>query len=83
MIEEGVHKKASLEDIWAKAHAHVEANLNPIYKKDRDKRRQEKLDSLMEIIDNFAELRHTCGHWTYNLKCNAAREAVIAALKGN
>lgn len=40
-------------------------------------------ENLLEIIDNFAETRHTCGHWTYNLKSNEARQKVIAALKGN
>ena len=74
--------KASLEDIWTKASAHVEANLIPAYKKIRDEKRKEKLDSLLELIDNFAETRHTCGHWTYNLKSNEARQKVIAALKG-
>lgn len=40
-------------------------------------------ENLLEIIDNFAETRHTCGHWTYNLKSNESRQKVIAALKGN
>lgn len=75
-------KKASLEDIWRKAAAHVEANLNPVYKKMRDEKRKEKLDSLLDLIDNFAETRHTCGHWTYNLKSSEARQKVITALKG-
>lgn len=75
-------KKASLEDIWAQAAAHVESNLNPIYKKNRDKKRKEKLDNLLELIDNFAETRHICGHWTYNLKSSEARQKVIVALKG-
>ena len=44
---------------------------------------QNNLESLLELIDNFAETRHTCGHWTYNLKSNEARQKVIAALKGN
>ena len=39
-------------------------------------------DNLMGLVDNFAEARHTCGHWTYNLKSNEARQKVIAALKG-
>ncbi len=75
-------KKASLEDIWVQAAAHVETNLNPVYKKIRDEKRKEKLDNLLELIDNFAETRHTCGHWTYNLKSNESRQKVIAALKG-
>ena len=44
---------------------------------------QNNLENLLELIDNFAETRHTCGHWTYNLKSNEARQKVIAALKGN
>ena len=75
-------KKASLEGIWAKAALHVEANLNPVYKRLRDERKQKHLDDLMNLIDNFAEVRHTCGLWTYNVKCNEARQKVIAALKG-
>jgi hypothetical protein len=75
-------KKASMEDIWNQAARHVESGLNPVYKKIRDEKRNEKLDSLMELIDNFAETRHTCGHWTYSVKCNEARQKVIAALKG-
>lgn len=43
---------------------------------------QNNLESLLELIDNFAETRHTCGHWTYNLKSNEVRQKVIAALKG-
>ena len=39
-------------------------------------------ENLLKLIDNFAETRHTCGHWTYNLKSNEARRKVIAALKG-
>ena len=75
-------KKASMEAIQNQAARHVESGLNPVYKKIRDEKRNEKLDSLMELIDNFAETRHTCGHWTYNVKCNEARQKVIAALKG-
>lgn len=37
---------------------------------------------LLELIDTFAELRHTQGHWTYNTKSKEARNAVIAAIKG-
>lgn len=77
------HLLKILEDIWAQAAAHVEASLNPVYKKIRDEKRKEKLDNLLELIDNFAETRHTCRHWTYNLKSNEARQKVIAALKGN
>ena len=44
---------------------------------------QDNNENLLELIDNFAETRHTCGHWTYNLKSNEARQKVIAALKGN
>lgn len=40
------------------------------------------LKEIMNLIDTFAELRHTQGHWTYNLKSHEARNAVIAALKG-
>ena len=43
---------------------------------------RDSLENLLELIDNFAETRHTCGHWTYNVKCNEARQKVIAALKG-
>ena len=75
-------KKASMEDIWNQAARHVESGLNPVYKKIRDEKRKEKLDSLLELIDNYSETRHTCGHWTYNLKSNEARQTVIAALKG-
>ena len=39
-------------------------------------------DNLLDLIDDFAETRHTCGHWTYNLKSNEARQRVITALKG-
>ena len=39
-------------------------------------------ENLLELIDNFAETRHTCGHWTYNLKSNETRQKVITALKG-
>ena len=39
-------------------------------------------ENLLELIDNYAETRHTCGHWTYNLKSNESRKKVIAALKG-
>ena len=71
-------KKASMEDIWNSAARYVEYGINPAYKKIRE----EKLDSLLELIDNYAETRHTCGHWTYNLKSNETRQKVIAALKG-
>lgn len=74
--------RRSLEDIWVQASSHVEANLNPIYKRLRDERKQKRLDHLMDVIDTFAEMRHTQGHWTYNLKSHEARNAVIAALKG-
>ena len=40
-------------------------------------------EGILELIDNYAETRHTCGHWTYNLKSNESRQKVIAALKGN
>lgn len=40
-------------------------------------------ENLLELIDNYAETRHTCGHWTYNLKSNESRQKVVAALKGN
>ena len=40
-------------------------------------------ENLLELIDNYSETRHTCGHWTYNLKSNESRQKVIAALKGN
>ena len=43
---------------------------------------QDNNENLLELIDNFAETRHTCGHWTYNLKSNESRKKVIAALKG-
>jgi hypothetical protein len=43
----------------------------------------QKRVNLLELIDNFAETRHTCGHWTYNLKSNESRQKVVAALKGN
>lgn len=43
---------------------------------------QDNNENLLELIDNFAETRHTCGHWTYNPKSNEARQTVIAALKG-
>lgn len=36
--------------------------------------------SLLELIDEYAEARHTCGCWVYNAKTAAARQAVIAAL---
>ena len=39
-------------------------------------------ENLLDLIDDFAETRHTCGHWTYNLKSNEARQRVITALKG-
>ena len=39
-------------------------------------------EEILELIDNFAESRHTQGHWTYNAKSQEARNAVIAALKG-
>lgn len=35
--------------------------------------------ALLELIDEYAEARHTCGCWTYNVKTAAARQAVIAA----
>lgn len=43
---------------------------------------QDDNENLLELIDNFAETRHTCGHWTYNPKSNEALQTVIAALKG-
>ena len=43
---------------------------------------RDSLENLLELIDNYAETRHTCGHWTYNLKSNEARQKVITALKG-
>ncbi len=39
------------------------------------------LEYLLWLIDNFAETRHTCGHWTDNLKSSESRQKVIAALK--
>ena len=44
---------------------------------------QDNNENLLNLIDNYAETRHTCGHWTYNLKSNESRRKVIAALKGN
>ena len=43
---------------------------------------KERCEEILELIDNFAEARHTCGHWSYNLKSNEARQKVINALKG-
>ena len=40
-------------------------------------------EEILELIDNYAETRHTCGHWTYNLKSNESRQKVVAALRGN
>ena len=40
------------------------------------------MEMILDLIDNYAETRHTCGHWTYNLKSNETRQKVIAALKG-
>lgn len=45
-------------------------------------KQKKHLEDVLELIDNFAEVRHTCGHWSYNLKSNEARQKVIAALKG-
>lgn len=75
-------KKQSLEDIWNEAAKHVEAGLNPVYKKIRDEKRKEKLDHLLELIDTYAETRHTCGCKEYNVKTLEAYEAVRQALKG-
>ena len=43
---------------------------------------EDSVKELINLIDTFAELRHTQGHWTYNTKSQEARNAVIAALKG-
>ena len=43
---------------------------------------EDSVKELLNLIDTFAELRHTQGHWTYNTKSQEARNAVIAALKG-
>ncbi len=45
-------------------------------------RKMKSPEEILELIDNFAETRHTCEHWTYNLKSNEARQKIIAALKG-
>lgn len=45
-------------------------------------RKMKSPEEILELIDNYAETRHTCGHWTYNLKSNESRQKVIAALKG-
>ena len=45
-------------------------------------RKMKSPEEILELIDNYAETQHTCGHWTYNLKSNESRQKVIAALKG-
>ena len=39
-------------------------------------------DTLMNLIDEYAEVRHINGCWVYNTKTAAARQAVIEALSG-
>ena len=37
-------------------------------------------DTLMNLIDEYAESRHVNGCWVYNIKTAAARRAVVVAL---
>lgn len=43
---------------------------------------EDSVKNILNLIDNFAESRHTQGHWTYNTKSQEARNAVIAVLQG-
>jgi hypothetical protein len=43
---------------------------------------EQKLDDLLELIDTYAETRHTCGCKEYNVKTLKAYEAVCQALEG-
>lgn len=43
---------------------------------------EQKLDNLLELIDTYAETRHTCGCKEYNVKTSEAYKAVRKALEG-
>src|SRR3989344_5733942 len=40
------------------------------------------VNAIMSLIDDYAEVRHKAGHWTYNDKAREARGAVQKALMG-
>ena len=79
-----VFKHSHIDALWSgwKQRAAV-ACLDGVIQENSEIRCVVNLENLLELIDNYAETRHTCGHWTYNLKSNEARQKVIAALKGN
>ncbi len=78
-----IFKYSHVDALWSgwKQRAAV-AHLEGVIQENSEIHCTTNLENLLELIDNFAETRHTCGHWTYNLKSNESRQKVIAALKG-
>ena len=78
-----VFKHSHIDALWSgwKQRAAV-AHLDEVIQENSEIHCVVKLENLLELIDNFAESRHTQGHWTYNTKSQEDRNAVIAALKG-